>query len=176
MKAQQHDFRNSSANLDSGAMESDLHRHIDNVRPRGRGFHLSGACQRSRRFNATFWTASVLSWIKHNKHSLQQSQRGIRSWLHHPTSTLVIPLSRHGAQSTQGWGPGPLQVGLQSWFLALGMKACADVQYMSGLEEAVLRNIAAVGELTEIVRTSFGPNGVLGPSSWEPRAEICRSE
>ncbi|EIW72779.1 hypothetical protein TREMEDRAFT_41975 [Tremella mesenterica DSM 1558] len=32
-------------------------------------------------------------------------------------------------------------------------------KYMSGLEEAVLRNIAAVGELTEIVRTSFGPNG-----------------
>lgn len=30
---------------------------------------------------------------------------------------------------------------------------------MSGLEEAVLRNISAVGELTEIVRTSFGPNG-----------------
>jgi chaperonin GroEL (HSP60 family) len=27
------------------------------------------------------------------------------------------------------------------------------------LEEAVLRNIQAVGELTEIVRTSFGPNG-----------------
>lgn len=30
---------------------------------------------------------------------------------------------------------------------------------MSGLEEAVLRNISAVGELSEIVRTSFGPNG-----------------
>jgi T-complex protein 1 subunit theta len=32
---------------------------------------------------------------------------------------------------------------------------------MSGLEEAVLRNISAVGELSEIVRTSFGPNGQL---------------
>ncbi|WVN85434.1 T-complex protein 1, theta subunit [Cryptococcus depauperatus CBS 7841] len=32
-------------------------------------------------------------------------------------------------------------------------------KHMSGLEEAVLRNIAAVGELSEIVRTSFGPNG-----------------
>lgn len=31
---------------------------------------------------------------------------------------------------------------------------------MSGLEEAVLRNISAVGELSEIVRTSFGPNGM----------------
>ena len=30
---------------------------------------------------------------------------------------------------------------------------------MSGIEEAVMRNIQAVGELTEIVRTSFGPNG-----------------
>ncbi|ORX35956.1 t-complex protein 1, thetasubunit (tcp-1-theta) [Kockovaella imperatae] len=32
-------------------------------------------------------------------------------------------------------------------------------KYMSGLEEAVLRNISAVMELSEIVRTSFGPNG-----------------
>lgn len=30
---------------------------------------------------------------------------------------------------------------------------------MSGLEEAVLRNIEAVSELSEKVRTSFGPNG-----------------
>ncbi|ORY32299.1 chaperonin Cpn60/TCP-1 family [Naematelia encephala] len=35
----------------------------------------------------------------------------------------------------------------------------AGYKYMSGLEEAVLRNISAVGELSEIVRTSFGPNG-----------------
>ncbi len=33
---------------------------------------------------------------------------------------------------------------------------------MSDLEEAVLRNISAVGELSEIVRTSFGPNGACG--------------
>lgn len=30
---------------------------------------------------------------------------------------------------------------------------------MSGLEEAVLRNIQAVNELSDLVRTSFGPNG-----------------
>ncbi|WVR05897.1 T-complex protein 1, theta subunit [Kwoniella sp. DSM 27419] len=35
----------------------------------------------------------------------------------------------------------------------------AGYKHMSGLEESVLRNIAAVGELSEIVRTSFGPNG-----------------
>ena len=35
----------------------------------------------------------------------------------------------------------------------------SSYKYMSGLEEAVLRNIEACGELTEIVRTSFGPNG-----------------
>ncbi|ORY69264.1 hypothetical protein BCR35DRAFT_326399, partial [Leucosporidium creatinivorum] len=29
----------------------------------------------------------------------------------------------------------------------------------SGIEEAVIRNIHAVAELSEIVRTSFGPNG-----------------
>ena len=157
-------------------MASDLHRHIDNIRPRGMGFHL-GRLSAVSTFQRDFLDCISLVWIKRNKYNLQQRQRGIRSWLHHPTSTLVIPLSRHGAQSTQGWGPGPLQVGLQSWSLALEMQACADVQYMSGLEEAVLRNIAAVGELTEIVRTSFGPNGVLGPSSsWERRAEICRSE
>jgi hypothetical protein len=39
----------------------------------------------------------------------------------------------------------------------------AGYKYMSGLEEAVLRNIQAVGELTEIVRTSFGPNGEFSP-------------
>lgn len=30
---------------------------------------------------------------------------------------------------------------------------------MSGLEDAVLRNIEAVSELSNLVRTSFGPNG-----------------
>ena len=32
-------------------------------------------------------------------------------------------------------------------------------QQMSGLEDAVLRNIEAVSELSNLVRTSFGPNG-----------------
>jgi chaperonin GroEL (HSP60 family) len=31
---------------------------------------------------------------------------------------------------------------------------------MSGLEDAVLRNIEAVAELSNLVRTSFGPNGM----------------
>jgi T-complex protein 1 subunit theta len=39
---------------------------------------------------------------------------------------------------------------------------------MSGLEEAVLRNISAVGELSEIVRTSFGPNGELSLAGSRP--------
>lgn len=32
---------------------------------------------------------------------------------------------------------------------------------MSGVEDAVIRNIEAVNELTQIVQTSFGPNGAL---------------
>jgi T-complex protein 1 subunit theta len=32
---------------------------------------------------------------------------------------------------------------------------------MSGLEDAVLRNIQAVFELSNLVRTSFGPNGAF---------------
>lgn len=32
---------------------------------------------------------------------------------------------------------------------------------MSGLEDAVLRNIQAVAELSDLVRTSFGPNGTF---------------
>lgn len=32
---------------------------------------------------------------------------------------------------------------------------------MSGLEDAVLRNIQAVSELSDLVRTSFGPNGAF---------------
>lgn len=34
-------------------------------------------------------------------------------------------------------------------------------QHMQGLEEAVYRNIAATKELTEITRTSLGPNGTV---------------
>lgn len=34
---------------------------------------------------------------------------------------------------------------------------------MSGLEDAVLRNIQAVAELSDLVRTSFGPNGTQHP-------------
>lgn len=32
-------------------------------------------------------------------------------------------------------------------------------KHLQGIEEAVMRNIQAVNELSEIVRTSFGPNG-----------------
>ena len=32
---------------------------------------------------------------------------------------------------------------------------------MSGIEDAVLRNIQAVAELSDLVRTSFGPNGTF---------------
>lgn len=35
------------------------------------------------------------------------------------------------------------------------------MQQMSGLEDAVLRNIQAVAELSDLVRTSFGPNGMF---------------
>jgi len=47
----------------------------------------------------------------------------------------------------------------------------AGYKYMSGLEEAVLRNIQAVGELTEIVRTSFGPNGKLLVAADDAKAD-----
>ena len=32
-------------------------------------------------------------------------------------------------------------------------------QHLQGLDDAVLRNIQAVAELSDLVRTSFGPNG-----------------
>lgn len=35
------------------------------------------------------------------------------------------------------------------------------VKHLQGLEDAVLRNIQAVSELSDLVRTSFGPNGKL---------------
>jgi len=35
------------------------------------------------------------------------------------------------------------------------------LQHLSGLEDAVLRNIQAIAELSNLVRTSFGPNGVF---------------
>lgn len=35
------------------------------------------------------------------------------------------------------------------------------LQQLSGIEDAVLRNIQAVAELSDLVRTSFGPNGTF---------------
>lgn len=35
------------------------------------------------------------------------------------------------------------------------------MKYLQGLDEAVLRNIQAVVELSDLVRTSFGPNGAF---------------
>lgn len=32
-------------------------------------------------------------------------------------------------------------------------------KHLQGIDEAVLRNIQAVAELSDLVRTSFGPNG-----------------
>jgi T-complex protein 1 subunit theta len=34
-------------------------------------------------------------------------------------------------------------------------------KHLQGIEEAVLRNIQAVAELSDLVRTSFGPNGTV---------------
>lgn len=36
-----------------------------------------------------------------------------------------------------------------------------SLQQSSGLEDAVLRNIQAVVELSDLIRTSFGPNGAI---------------
>lgn len=33
-------------------------------------------------------------------------------------------------------------------------------KHLQGIEEAVMRNIQAVNELSDLVRTSFGPNGM----------------
>lgn len=48
-----------------------------------------------------------------------------------------------------------------------------ELQTMSGLEEAVLRNIEAVSELSEKVRTSFGPNGKPGIKLRRTRVSGC---
>jgi T-complex protein 1 subunit theta len=37
-------------------------------------------------------------------------------------------------------------------------------KHLQGIDEAVLRNIQAVSELSDLVRTSFGPNGQFDPS------------
>lgn len=34
-------------------------------------------------------------------------------------------------------------------------------KHLQGIEEAVLRNIQAVAELSDLVKTSFGPNGMV---------------
>jgi T-complex protein 1 subunit theta len=39
-------------------------------------------------------------------------------------------------------------------------------RHFSGVEESVLRNIEACNELSNIVRTSLGPNGALLLEEW----------
>jgi T-complex protein 1 subunit theta len=50
---------------------------------------------------------------------------------------------------------------------------------LQGLEDAVLRNIEAVSELSNLVRTSFGPNGAcLEPYgfTWETHSQTGRNK
>ncbi len=78
------------------------------------------------------------------------------------TSTRSPPCSRNvaeGAQieqypALQGWIQG---VVLDCIFISL----LNHTQQLQGIEDAVLRNIQAVSELSDLVRTSFGPNGAL---------------
>jgi len=51
-------------------------------------------------------------------------------------------------------------------------------QHMSGLEEAVLKNIEAVKALSNITRTSLGPNGAISPPAGPlrpPRVPVPRT-
>ncbi len=78
------------------------------------------------------------------------------------TSTRSLSCSRNvaeGAQieqypALQGWIQGAV---LDCIFILL----LNHTQQLQGIEDAVLRNIQAVSELSDLVRTSFGPNGAL---------------
>ena len=76
-------------------------------------------------------------------------------------SALLI--KDHVAESTQGEQypafQGRLQ-GIHPCATARSLLTVSDpLQHLQGIEDAVLRNIQAVSELSDLVRTSFGPNG-----------------
>lgn len=56
--------------------------------------------------------------------------------------------------AVQGWTQGMLSTNT-----LLSISPQRKLQFLQGLDEAVLRNIQAVNELSDLVRTSFGPNG-----------------
>lgn len=49
-------------------------------------------------------------------------------------------------------------------------------KYLQGLDEAILRNIEAVVELSDLVRTSFGPNGKILGAHLSPLIPKTRPE
>lgn len=46
-------------------------------------------------------------------------------------------------------------------------------KHLSGLEEAVLKNVEACKSLAQITRTSMGPNGALHRCARPPSASRC---
>lgn len=65
--------------------------------------------------------------------------------------SLKVPRANNIQLFKDGYKVGACRFYMISFLIVL--------QQMSGIEDAVLRNIQAVNELSDLVRTSFGPNG-----------------
>ena len=86
---------------------------------------------------------------------------------------FIFFLARHVSEGPKGTKPPVVQGGLQGLSNRLFSDSShflISLQHLSGLEDAVLRNIQAVAELSDLVRTSFGPNGAISTPS---RAHFC---
>ena len=88
---------------------------------------------------------------------------------------FIFFLTHHVSEGPKGTKPPVVQGGLQSlsnrFFCDLSHSLLL-LQHLSGLEDAVLRNIQAVAELSDLVRTSFGPNGAVSISP-PPPPTVC---
>lgn len=73
-------------------------------------------------------------------------------------SILNVPQGPKGQQlaAVQRWLQGPSGSSLYS-------SHSESLKHLQGIDEAVLRNIQACNELSDLVRTSFGPNGSCSP-------------
>jgi len=78
---------------------------------------------------------------------------------------FIFSLAHHVSEGPKSTESPAVQGWLQGQYEHFSIRDLSQfpvsLQHTSGLEDAVLRNIQAVAELSDLVRTSFGPNGAF---------------
>ena len=95
----------------------------------------------------------------------------------------AVPARALGNSVRRNCKPGALRFPGPLWRPTLQAMLKEGHKHLSGLEEAVLKNIEACKSLAQITRTSMGPNGAQtelegwpsGPGDPARRPQACRS-